>query len=106
MKRATSRILMLGILASALTLTGCPTVTYPTAGMWSQNIRVPLDGKITSGSKEGKACVTSYFGVYAAGDASVETAAANGGITHVKSVEALVNSKIVIGTFCTVVHGS
>jgi len=106
LKRVSSKILMLGVLASALTLTGCPTVTYPTAGMWSQDIRVPIDGKITSGSKEGRACVTSYFGVYAVGDASVEAAAANGGITHVKSVEALVNSKIVIGTFCTVVHGN
>lgn len=106
MKKASSKFIMLGVLASALVLTGCPTVTYPTAGMWSQDIRVPIDGKMTSGPKEGRSCVTSYFGIFATGDASVEAAAANGGITNVKSVEALVNSKIVIGTFCTVVHGT
>ena len=56
-----------------------------------------LDGKIASGSKEGKACATSWMGVFAMGDASVETAARNGGITRVKSVEALINARIVMG---------
>jgi hypothetical protein len=59
-----------------------------------------------AGSKEGKACVTSYLGVFAMGDASVEAAAANGGITRVQSVEALINARIVMGTYCTVVRGS
>ena len=40
------------------------------------------------------------------GDASVAKAAANGGIKKIQSVEALVNARIVIGTYCTIVRGS
>ena len=98
---------MMGLTAAALlSLSGCMTTPYPVAGMWTQDVRVTLDGKIASGSKEGKACATSYMGMFATGDASVEAAAANGGITNVQSVEALVNARILIGTFCTIVRGS
>ena len=86
-------------------LGGCSTTSYPVAGMWTQDVRVSLDGKIASGSKEGKACATSWMGVFAMGDATVETAAKNGGIKRVKSVEALVNARIIMGTFCTIVRG-
>ncbi len=74
--------------------------------MWTQDVRVPVDGRISKGKKEGRACATSYMGVYAMGDASVAKAAANGGIKKIQSVEALVNARIVIGTYCTVVRGS
>ena len=99
-------IVILAALASVFVLSGCSTVSYPVTGMWIQDVRAPIDGRIASGPKEGKACATSYFGVFAMGDASVEKAAQNGGITNIKSVEALVNARIVIGTFCTVVRGS
>ena len=103
-----SRKTMIGMLAlaSILVLGGCSTTTYPVAGLWTQDVRVTLDGKIASGSKEGQACATSWMGVFAFGDASVEKAAANGGITRVQSVEAVINSRIIMGKFCTVVRGS
>ncbi len=91
---------------ASLFLGGCMTTTYPVAGMWTQDLRVSVDGKMPAGSKEGRACATSYVGVFAFGDASVEAAAANGGITRVQSVEALINARIIMGTYCTVVRGS
>lgn len=99
----------IGLIALALVslaLAGCGTTTYPVAGMWTQDVRVSVDGNMPAGSKRGEACATSYFGVFATGDASVEKAAANGGITRVQSVEALINARIVMGTYCTVVRGS
>ena len=87
-------------------LGGCVMTPFPVSGAWTQDFRVTLDGKIAKGEKEGKACATSYAGFYAVGDASVDVAAANGGITRVQSVEALVNSRIVMATYCTVVRGS
>jgi hypothetical protein len=96
------------VLASAsLFLAGCTTTTYPVAGMWTQDVRVSVDGnKKPANAKEGRACATSYVGVFAFGDASVEAAAANGGISRVQAVEALVNARIVMGTYCTIVYGS
>ena len=96
----------MGLATAALVcLSGCVTTTFPVAGAWTQDVRVTLDGKIASGSKKGQACATSYMGAFAIGDASVEAAAANGGIKRVRSVEAVVNSRIVFGTYCTVVRG-
>ena len=106
MSKRFSKIGLLLLATASLALAGCATTTYPVAGMWTQDVRVSVDGKMPAGSKEGKSCVTSYLGVFAMGDASVETAAANGGITRVQSVEALINARIVMGTYCTVVRGS
>ncbi len=87
-------------------LSGCVMTPFPVSGAWTQDVRVTLDGKIATGSKEGKACATSYAGFYAFGEASVKAAAANGGIKRVQSVEAVVNSRIFMATYCTVVRGN
>lgn len=102
-----SKIMVWGLAAAGMFfLSGCMTTPFPVNGAWTQDVRVTLDGKIAKGAKEGRACATSYMGFYAFGDASVEAAAANGGISRVESVEAVVNSRIVMGTYCTVVRGS
>jgi hypothetical protein len=99
--------LVIGLAAFSLFfLSGCVMTPFPVSGAWTQDVRVTLDGKIATGSKEGKACATSYGGFYAFGDASVKAAAADGGITRVQSVEAVVNSRIWMATYCTVVRGS
>jgi hypothetical protein len=95
----------LALLAIAL-LGGCQVVASPVAGLWMQNIGAPIDAGAKVGDREGKACATSYLGVFAMGDASIKAAAAAGGITKIESVDAEVTNMIVIGTFCTVVRGS
>ena len=107
MSRRGSKIVVMGLAVIGMFfLSGCVMTPFPVSGAWTQDVRVTLDGKIATGSKEGKACATSYAGIYAFGDASVEAAAANGGIKRVQSVEAVVNSRIWMGTYCTVVRGS
>ena len=103
-----AKIVLLALVGAALLSGGCATVTSsPVAGMWTQDVRVSVDGKRRpAGAKEGRACATSYLGVFAIGDASVEKAAANGGISKVQAIESLINARIVIGTHCTVVYGS
>ena len=107
MSRRSSKIVFMGLAATGLLFTsGCVMTPFPVSGAWTQDVRVTLDGKIATGAKEGKACATSYAGFYAFGDASVEAAAANGEIKRIQSVEALVNSRIFMGTYCTIVRGS
>lgn len=99
--------LALAGLVCLLVLGGCQSVASPVAGIWIQDVSFPLDAGTTRvGTKEGKACATSYVGVFARGDASIKAAAANGGITQIDTVEATVQNFIVIGHFCTVVRGS
>ncbi len=74
--------LALAGLLCLLVLGGCQSVASPVAGIWIQDVSFPLDAGTTRvGTKEGKACATSYVGVFARGDASIKAAAANGGIT-------------------------
>ena len=42
----------------------------------------------------------------ALGDASIATAAKNGGITRIQSVDYHATNRIVTGKFCTIVRGS
>ena len=75
--------LMCGVLLSS-----CAVVQAPVLGLLYTDVgwgtQVP-DG--AHGSKTGTAEATSILGIFATGDASVEAAASDGGITNVKSVD-------------------
>jgi hypothetical protein len=91
------------ILSTAALGLGCMGVQGPTFGMW-MDVKGPIQGG-SGGSKTGEACSQSWVGVVALGDASIETAAKNGGITRVKSVDYHAVNQIVMGKFCTIVRG-
>ena len=80
-----NKVLGIGLL---LTLTGCLSAPFqPPAGLVSVT-RAPLstEGNWNVGSKRGEASSTSWLGLYASGDCSINAAAENGGlqaITHV-----------------------
>ena len=59
-----------------------------------------------AGSKYGSSCAFTILGLVALGDGSVETAAANGGVTTIKSID-LESFSILFfyGRLCTVVRG-
>ena len=60
-----------------------------------------------SGTKSGEACAMSILGVVALGDASIDLAKSNGGVTQVASVDHKVFSILgIYANVCTVVHGS
>ena len=90
------------IVVAALAL-GCMGVQGPTFGMW-MDVKGPIQGG-SGGAKTGKACAQSWAGVVALGDASIEAAAKNGGITRVRSADYHAVNQIVMGKFCTIVRG-
>lgn len=64
------------------------------------------DAEGSVGGKTGKACAESFLGWFAIGDASVQTAAENGGISTVTSVDRHVKNVLgVYAEYCTVVKG-
>ena len=91
-----------------LNLTGCMGVASPVAG-WAYT-EAKWDGDVENGpaaTKEGKACATSILAMIATGDASLDAAKANGGITQVAEVNH--SSKNILGVwgeYCTIVKGS
>lgn len=93
--------------AACLPLTGCLTVATPAIGTLFADVKWDGMAKGPIGTKEGKACAQSILGLIAQGDASIEAAAKNGGIKDVASVDHHTTNMIgIIGTYCTVVHGS
>jgi len=97
---------VLAMAALMAPLMGCAGVYSPAQGGIWMDVKGPLHAGDKVGSKEGRACATSYVGLVAMGDASIQTAAANGGITNIESVDHHSKNMVVIGEFCTIVRGS
>ena len=97
-----SAILCLSMAAT----TGCLGVATPVMGLLITDVKWdgPTQGK--AGRKTGRACAKSILGLVANGDASVEAAAKNGGITDVTSVDHETTWTVVIGEYCTIVRGT
>jgi hypothetical protein len=96
-----SLVLLICIMAS-----GCATV-YPVGSFYTE-ISIPSlvgDGNADY-SKVGKATAKSYLALIATGDASIEAAAKNGGITDIKYVDYSVKNILgLIGEYTTIVYG-
>jgi len=97
-----------GVFGLAFLMTGCAGIaTYQEvpAGLYA-DYKYGKDAEGPVGSKEGQACATSILGWFGTGDASIITAANNGGITKVYSVDHKVKNILnVYAEYCTVVHG-
>lgn len=91
-----------------LSLTGCMGVASPVAGWVYANAK--FGNEVENGvaaTKTGKACAQSYLTMIGVGDASVEAAKANGGITQVAHVDHSAKNILgIFGEFCTIVKGS
>lgn len=100
------RIIGLGLVC--VTLSGCAAMAVaPVSGLLSMDVRGPLAATSNEGgTKVGRACAKSVLGLVASGDASIEAARIDGGITTITSVD--YESKSILGitaSFCTVVRG-
>ncbi len=88
-------------------MTGCGFIADGPFGWVYTNSKTPVTvGPAKSGSKKGKACIHSYFGLFTIGDANIETAMKMGGITEVYTIDK--ENLSVFGTYtrqCTVVTG-
>lgn len=96
------------IAACALMLfTGCAAVQSPLVGAIYTNVEAAVTATSNSGStKIGTASATSILGIVATGDASIQAAVRNGGITRIHHVD--YKSQSVLGIyakFTTTVYG-
>lgn len=93
------------LLVSLLLLAGC--ATFPVNGLLYSDVVAP--GTATSnqaGVRVGEACAKSFLGLFAWGDAGIETARRNGGITLITSVDqSVAGSPLFYARYCTIVRG-
>ncbi len=91
----------LAVAACVLSSCGAPLV-----GAAYTDITIPVMATTASGSKVGTATSTTYLSLWAEGDASINAAKKNGGITTVSSVDEKIHSILgLITTYTTTVRG-
>jgi len=100
-------------LATALAMTfvlgGCAVAIGPTTGLMYTNAKYPwmATGSPKEATRVGRATVRSFFGAIATGDASIQTAAQNGGITEIHHVDYEAQNVFgVVADFTVVVYGN
>lgn len=99
------------VLFAVMVLSGCATVQSPVPGIIFTDVKVPsnrLQAPLDSAtySKAGSASCTSILGIIATGDASVDAAAKNGGITQIHHVDSDRYSILgLYSKYTTIVHG-
>jgi hypothetical protein len=101
------KLAMITLLAGSIAflMSGC--ASYIPAGSIYTGAQGAIGGSgDVSYSKVGKATSTSILGLVATGDASIKTAAANGGIKRIKYVDYEVENILgIYGQYTTVVYG-
>ena len=104
MMKSTRRFCLIGV--SAL-LVGCATAHSPVTGFIYSEVQSGVGATANQvGNRVGSACATSYLGVVATGDASIEQARKNGGITQISSVDASSENILMFwAKYCTIVRG-
>jgi hypothetical protein len=103
MKRLLATVFV-GVLA-AVSLTGCTIVSPLHGGLYTEVTAASFVGTAAGSSKKGEAKATSILGV-ALGDASLETAMKNGGITKVHHVDTKSRNILgVYGEYTVIVYG-
>ncbi len=101
-----SIIILVMVTASLFLFGSCASGGIGPTGSIFTSTKIGIHGSSPNGAKEGQACAQSFLGLVALGDASVRTAAQNGGISAVQSIDIEVFSLLVYAQACTVVRGS
>ena len=97
---------LLALIVSLAFGAGC--LQSPTGpGLIYMNVKGPLGpAGGTNTAKKGEACARVLFHLFAWGDASIETAKRQAGITEVTTIDHRSFNFIGFGYFCTYVYGS
>ena len=78
----------------------------PVFGALYTGVQSGLAVSAQAGPKTGEACAMSILGIIAVGDASIDTARRNGGITSISIVDEKHTQILgLYASYCTVVHG-
>jgi len=97
------------LLATVGLLTGCATAMSPVSGVVYSNVKAPFSATAAPEQPQrvGRASVRSILGIIATGDASIQTAARNGGIREIHFVDyESQNFFGVLAEFTVVVYGN
>ena len=88
-------------------LSGCAMARGPVTGFWYTDTHSGVSATSNqAGNRVGEACASSILGLIATGDASVEAARRNGGITMISSVDEKTSNILgVYANYCTIVRG-
>lgn len=87
-------------------LTGCAMARSPVMGGLYTGVTSGMAVSAQAGPKTGEACASSILGLIATGDASIDTARRNGGITSISIVDEKATSFLgIYASYCTIVHG-
>jgi len=85
---------------------GCASARSPLSGAFYTSTQSGVAATPQAGPKWGEACASSILGIVATGDASIEAARRNGGITSIASVDEKASSILgIYATYCTIVRG-
>ena len=97
----------IAIAFSAIALSGCAVGRGPVHGMLYQDTTYGMGATSNqAGNRVGEACASQILGLVATGDASIEAARRNGGITMISSIDEVTNNYLgVYGKSCTIVRG-
>lgn len=93
----------------ATLISGCATAVSPVNGTLYSNVKAPLlvTDSAEKPTKVGRATMRSILGIYAVGDASIEAAAKNAGITHIHHVDYQTQNLLgVMSDFTVIVYGN
>ncbi|MBP9216956.1 MAG: TRL-like family protein [Agitococcus sp.] len=93
----------------ATALSGCATSVSPVTGALYSNVKAPMLATDSNEkpTKIGRATARSILGVYAVGDASIESAAKNAGITRIHHVDYQTQTILgVMADFTVIVYGN
>lgn len=95
------------LLLPMMVVSGCGFVGDGPFGWGMTYTKLPVaKGPLSSGNRNGQACVHSVLGAISMGDGSIETAIRNGGITGVYTIDLYSHSFVGVYTRqCTVVVG-
>jgi len=98
-------LVFLGLFAFIPTITGCAT-SVPVGGLYTE-LKLPVDaGTNARNLKVGTAECMSVLGLVATGDASIEAAMKNGGITKINHVDWEAKNILgIIGNYKVTVYG-
>ena len=88
-------------------LSGCATARSPVTGFWYTDTHSAVNATSNqAGNRVGEACASSILGLVGTGDASIESARRNGGITMISSVDDKAKSILGIwAEYCVIVRG-
>jgi hypothetical protein len=98
------RIILCTLLFAA---NGCASLKAPMPGLlFTHNDNGLVATANPAGNRVGEACLSSYLGLISLGDATIETARRNGGITTITSVDESTTSILFFyGKYCVTVRG-